>query len=228
MVVVSGVVVVVVSTIWNALIKCWTSIYTGLPNRIIVDQGSNFGESSIRLAALDGIKVERTGIEAHNGLSICERYHEPIRTTVRKILLNFPKAEFELTLALAVKALNDKAGPDGLVPSALLFGEFPRLELPDDCSTRPTTDERGKLALIIRNEVRQHIDKMRISRALRHNVPKDTDTTFDPGDQVLVWREKHTATGMIITLLSTSSCSHKKKSSSSSSTLLIIQFLDYT
>lgn len=178
------------STVWNALIKCWTSIYTGLPNRIIVDQGSNFGEPFIRLASLDGIQVERTGIEAHNGLSICERYHEPIRTTVRKTLLNYPKADFELVLALAVKALNDTAGPDGLVPSALLFGEFPRMELPENCGPRPTTDNRGRIAFIIRNEVRQHIDKMRISRALRLNVPKATDMIFDPGDQVLVWREK--------------------------------------
>ena len=29
-------------TIWNILLSCWASIYTGLPNKILVDQGSNF------------------------------------------------------------------------------------------------------------------------------------------------------------------------------------------
>lgn len=46
------------SNAWISLIKCWTSIYIGLPNKIIVDQGSNFGDSLIGIADLDGINVE--------------------------------------------------------------------------------------------------------------------------------------------------------------------------
>ena len=181
-------------TVWNALITSWTSIYTGLPNRIIVDQGSNFGDSFIRMASLDGIQVERTGIESHNGLSICERYHSPIRSTVRKILTVHPKSNFDLVLALAVKALNDTSGPEGLVPSALVFGEFPRLDMPSEYNRRPTSDERGEIATMARNLMRTHLDTMRISRALRHNVPSATDKIYEEGDDILVWREKgHTA-----------------------------------
>ena len=108
-------------------------MYTGQTIRIIVDQGSNFGPSFIRMASINGISTERTGIEAHNGMSIVERYHEPIRTVVRKLMIEHPKADFELGLALSVKALNYTAVPDGLVPSALVFGEYPRSDMPADC-----------------------------------------------------------------------------------------------
>lgn len=53
---------------WYEIIKCWTKILTGLPNRTIVDQGFNLGEYFIRLASLDGIMIEGTGIEVHKGL----------------------------------------------------------------------------------------------------------------------------------------------------------------
>lgn len=33
--------------IWKSLLKCWATIYTGLPNRILVDQGSELGKSGI-------------------------------------------------------------------------------------------------------------------------------------------------------------------------------------
>ncbi len=31
--------------IWDALLRCWATVYTGLPNRILVDQGSQLGKS---------------------------------------------------------------------------------------------------------------------------------------------------------------------------------------
>lgn len=36
---------------------------------------------------------------------------------------------------MAVKAVNDSAGPEGLVPTLLFFGALPRLGLPNDCPT---------------------------------------------------------------------------------------------
>ena len=49
-------------TVWKTLIECWVAIYTGLPNRIIVDQGSNFGPTFIHMAHHRGLDVEQTGI----------------------------------------------------------------------------------------------------------------------------------------------------------------------
>lgn len=36
-------------TIWKAIVECWTSIYNGLPNRILTDQGTQFGDKIIAL-----------------------------------------------------------------------------------------------------------------------------------------------------------------------------------
>lgn len=62
--------------------------------------------------------------------------------------------------------------------------------IPSEFGRRLTTEERGGISLIARSEMESHMDKMRITRALLHNVPSATDATFEPGDQVLVWREK--------------------------------------
>ena len=38
-------------TIWNTIVKCWASIYTGLLHGIIIDQGSHFGSKFIKLCS---------------------------------------------------------------------------------------------------------------------------------------------------------------------------------
>lgn len=138
------------TTVWNTIIKCWSCIYTGFPNRIIVYQGSNFGEPFIRFVELYGVKVKITGIEAHNWLSFAEIYHSRIRNTVRKILTDHPKAGFELVLCLAVKALNDTARPDGLVPSCLVLENFHNRLFSIRLKNRPTNADRGRFAVFSR------------------------------------------------------------------------------
>lgn len=34
------------------------------------------------------------------------------------------------------------------------------------------------------------MEKLRVQRALKHAIPRDADESFEPGDKVLVWREK--------------------------------------
>lgn len=41
-------------------------IYTGIPNRILTDQGTQFGENFINLARLADVEVNLTGIGAHS------------------------------------------------------------------------------------------------------------------------------------------------------------------
>ena len=115
--------------VWDALLRCRASICTGLPNRILVDQGSNLGKSEpfISLAARANVEVQGTGIEAHSSLRIGERYHEPILSTFRTMRIDYPNVDKELLLQLAVKAMNDSLGPEGLIPSSLVFGELPRV-----------------------------------------------------------------------------------------------------
>ena len=52
-------------TIWKTIFECWAMIYTGLPNRILTDQGSAFSSLFISMSPVSVIKVERTGIKEH-------------------------------------------------------------------------------------------------------------------------------------------------------------------
>ena len=61
-------------------------IYTGLPNRMLVDQRTNFGDAFKTLGAQANISVGSTGVEAHSSLGLVERYHQPLRQTFRKIM----------------------------------------------------------------------------------------------------------------------------------------------
>ena len=178
-------------TIWRAILECWGTIYTGLPNRMLVDQGSAFGKLFISMGAISDVQVERTGIEAHASLGLGERYHQPLRQTYRKIRVENPTTDPDLALALSVKAMNDTLGPEGLVPSALVFGEFPpvftRSEVPHP---RATLESRAVVASAARKEMEQQMAKLRVRRALHHATPGAAMQVYQTGDQVLVWREK--------------------------------------
>lgn len=180
-----------VEDIWGTLLTCWAAIYTGLPNRILVDQGPQFGDAFIRVAAMNNVEASSTGVEAHSSLGLGERYHEPLRSTFRKMRIQYPNAEDDMLLSFAVKAMNDTLGPEGFVPSALVFGEYPHVftksEVPHP---RATAADRAEMVNAAREEVGKIMAKLRVNRALRHSVPIAADKPYEPGDSVLVWREK--------------------------------------
>lgn len=67
-------------TIWDTFVKLRSTIYTGLPNRILKHQGTAFGGLFIHMAELENGKVEKAGIESDSSLGISEQYHQPLRT----------------------------------------------------------------------------------------------------------------------------------------------------
>ena len=60
---------------WQAIPECLLCIYTALPNKMLVGQGSAFGDLFIAMGRLQDVEVERTVIEAHSSLGVGERYH---------------------------------------------------------------------------------------------------------------------------------------------------------
>ena len=56
-----------------------------------------------------------------------ERYYVLLRRVYKIISLELEDASKELTLQIAVKAINNSAGPDGLVPTLLVFSAYPRI-----------------------------------------------------------------------------------------------------
>lgn len=98
-------------------------------------------------------------------MNIYERNHEHTRAVTRKITIAYPKAEFDLILALAVKAMFGTVCPEGLVPSAFLFGELQRMTMPGDFDRRIKSEESSTIYFQIRSDMKQQLDKMGISRA---------------------------------------------------------------
>lgn len=73
---------------------------------------------------------------------------------------------------MAVKAVNDTAGPDGLVPTLLVYGAYPRmsnLDPPTPSVTDRTTAIRKAMAKITRLQA-----KKQVNSALHHRNGPDT------------------------------------------------------
>lgn len=119
-----------------------------------MDQGSSFDQTFVDIARISGVEVDKTGIEAHSSLGLGERYHQPLRKTYRKIIAQYPHEDRNFVLAISVKAMNDTLGPEGLVPSALVFGEFPKFvtksEVPRE---RSILESRAEMATLVRKEM---------------------------------------------------------------------------
>jgi hypothetical protein len=74
-------------------------------------------------------EVKEVPVKAYNSISKVEKYHAPLRR-LYEILRDKLKEENlnkELILQMAVKAINDTARPNSLVPTLLVFGVYLRL-----------------------------------------------------------------------------------------------------
>jgi len=71
------------------------------------------------------IKVKEVPIKAYNSIRKVERYYALLRRIYKIISLKLEDASKELTLQIAVKAINNSAGPDRLIPILLIFSAYP-------------------------------------------------------------------------------------------------------
>ena len=66
-------------------------------------------------------------IKAHNSIKIVERYYGPLRRIYYIIITELLDIGKDITLQIAFKAINNSAGPNGLIPTLLLFKAYPRI-----------------------------------------------------------------------------------------------------
>jgi len=93
-----------------------------LPDKDATDQGSILTSAEwAEKCKTESIELSSTGTESHNSLGAGETYHAIVRRVFNKACETHSTASQELQLALAVKASNDTAGPNGLVPSVLFL-----------------------------------------------------------------------------------------------------------
>ncbi len=181
-------------SIWKAFLKCWTRIYLGPPDFLQVDQGTNFISSEFgECAKAEGITVLKAPIESANTMSHVERYHAPLRSAYKKIRDSLPRSETDdECLQLAVKAVNDTIGPEGLIPTLLVFGAIPR---PATTEQSKCQMERAKALDLAMDSVRKEQAKRRINFGLQTKGPKAMEHSeklrnLPAGSPVYVYRQK--------------------------------------
>lgn len=152
------------------------------------DMGPQFRSTKWRnLCQLHGIKLTRSGVEHHNALRVGERYHTFLRQVYRKVKAEHPDFSKMEILEIAVKVVNDTAGPNGLVPTLLVFGVMPRIPItPVDL---PAQRERMQALSEARRDMAKHFEEKSVNRALRYSIPQGTMSYIQIDDEVLVYRE---------------------------------------
>jgi hypothetical protein len=176
---------------WQALRMLWIDTYQGPPDIITHDAGTNFASAEFRAEAkIMGVTCKQVPTEAHWSVGKTERYHAPLRRAWEILHTELSdEMSDEAILQMAVKAVNDTAGPDGLVPTLLVFGAYPRMttESPPSPSMvkRSEAIQKATKALRKLNAERQVADALNT-----RNGPATTDMLALPlQSEVLVWRE---------------------------------------
>lgn len=104
--------------------ECWAISHTQLLRKILVEQGSQFGDPFLSIAALRNLEVQRNGIGSHNSLELGKRFPKRLCSTFRKLEITFSDRKRTLLLNYAVSTITNTRAPDSLCPSALIFGEI--------------------------------------------------------------------------------------------------------
>ena len=137
------------------------------------------------------IATKSVPVEAHWSIGMVEKYYAVLQKAYKIIAddLQGYGLTKEIILQITVKAINDIASPNGLVPTLLVFGAYPRMS--EFNSPTPTITQ---CATAIKN-VMKEVQKVRAGKqvidtlnqrngpgpmvSVVHNLPLDSD--------VLVW-----------------------------------------
>ncbi|KAF1938593.1 hypothetical protein EJ02DRAFT_354125, partial [Clathrospora elynae] len=178
---------------WQALQMLWINTYQGPPDILTHDAGTNFASAEFRAEAkIMGVTCKQVPTEAHWSVGKTERYHAPLRRA-----WDILHAELTGTmpdkaiLQMAVKAVNNTAGPDGLVPTLLVFGAYPRMTTESPPS--PSMVKRSEAIQKATKALRKLTAERQVADALNtRNGPDTADVLALPlQSKVLVWRESN-------------------------------------
>ncbi|KAI9036277.1 uncharacterized protein KD926_002095 [Aspergillus affinis] len=175
---------------WDILRMCWIDTYLGPPDLITHDAGKNFVSKEFKTYTKTmNISTRSIPIEVHNSIGMIERYYSLLRRAYQIIIAEIPDIDKEIALQMAFKAINDSAGPGGLVPILLVFGAYPRMV--DSDAPSLSTSQR---AAAIRKAIAE-IKKLRAERQLADTLNMRNGLCITavhdllPSSPVLVWQE---------------------------------------
>jgi hypothetical protein len=120
-----------------------------------------------------GTTTKSVPVEAHNSIGMVERYHGPLRRVYSIINTELPDLGKNKKLQMAFKALNDSIGPDGLVPTLLVYGAWPRIVKSD--APNLTVIQRRAALDKVQEELKKLRAKQKVADALNiRNSPRTT------------------------------------------------------
>ena len=178
---------------WRTLKTCWSGTYLGPPDFLRIDQGANFVARKFQEMALeDGTTLIEASVESANTMSHVERYHVPLRAAYRKVRATCGRDTSDSeALQLSVMAVNDTVGPEGLCPTLLVFGSYPRPARAVRACTQ--VSRAAALESAAKEVARIHAEK-KVAFALRYRGPygrgRDDLARLNMGDEVLVYQDK--------------------------------------
>ena len=106
-----------------------------------MDIGKNFASREFnQYAATMGTRLKIVPVKAYYSIGIVERYYAPIRRVYSIITSEIRDLEPDMALQIAFKAINNTAGPDGLVPTLLVYGAYPQIT--EHNAPSPTVTQR--------------------------------------------------------------------------------------
>jgi hypothetical protein len=180
--------------VWEALWMSWIDTYLGPPDSVTHDSGTSFAAEEFQQYANSlTIVTKEVPVEAANTMGLVKCYHKPLRQAYEIIDDEFkdnsngsiPKV---LILQMAVKAVNDTAGYDGLVPTLLVFGAYPQMS-----ELSPPAPTISQWAIVIKKAMKE-VNKLRATEQIstvlwNQNGPRTDDVVGLPlGSEVLVWQ----------------------------------------
>lgn len=175
--------------VWNLYLRLWVCPYAGHPEIMRTDQGSQFASAGWKaLVHTAGTRLAVSGVEAHNALGVGERYHAYLRGIYRRVRMENGSLPKEVTLSLAVAAMNQTAGPRGLSPTLLVLGIVPRM--PVAPLPLPAQRDRAYALATALTQMQGLVASARLRKALVAPVPAAAGADIEPGMEVLLYRER--------------------------------------
>jgi hypothetical protein len=162
----------------------------GPPDNIIHDVGKNFASIKFRQYTKSiAIQVQEIPIEAYNSIRKVERYYTFLQQVYEIIYNEFRDTNTKMNLQIVIKAINDSARPDGIIPIFLIFSTYPRIT--ENLVLSLTITKRAKTIHKTTKEVRRLYARRQVTDTLAIQNGPNIVITLELLIQldVQVWRE---------------------------------------
>ncbi|KHJ32126.1 hypothetical protein EV44_g3759 [Erysiphe necator] len=163
----------------------WTRLLESRTRSSFVSREFNQRASSMAITAMS------VPVEAHWSIGLVERYHHTLRRCYKIITeeLKDSVTSKDVRLQMVIKTVNDSAGLNGLIPTLLVFGIFPRmcnLDAPSPDITKRASATKSAVDEVIRVRAKREVNE---SIGQRNGPSTTLVNNLTMGSKVLVIRE---------------------------------------